>query len=166
MPTISALPVSLVCRAQGGEDEGAGGGAGVLVARAAGTEIAGPALAGHHRNRGVPAGLLEDPALSVSVVCRFVGGAVNLAQSVQDSVQTRRSLFTAFKWLLLLIGSRAPESGVYHRVVWAVFVISTLAFIASWFSITIPDFRCAWVAGATAGQPAIFARAKAGHKAC
>ena len=44
--------------------------------------------------------------------------------------------------------------------------ISTLAFTASWFSIAIPDFRCAWVAGAATGQPTIFARAKAGHKAC
>ena len=59
----------------------------------------------------------------------------------------------------------SPESGIYRRVVWAVFVASTLAFIASWFSIAIPDFGCAWVAGAAAGQPTILARAKVGHKA-
>ena len=91
---------------------------------------------------------------------------MNLAQSVQDFVQAGRSLFAAFRWLLLLTGSIAPESGVDRCVVWAVIIVSTLAFIASWFSIAIPDFRYAWVAGATTGQPTIFARAKAGHKAC
>ena len=96
----------------------------------------------------------------------FVGGAMNLAQSVQDSVQTGRSLFTAFKWHILLIRLRAPESGVYRRIIWAIFFISTLVFIASWFSIAIPNFGCAWVTGAATGQPTIFARAKAGHKAC
>ena len=76
---------------------------------------------------------------------------MNLAQSVQDYVQAGRSLFAAFKWLLLLTGSRAPESGVDGRVVQALFIVSTLVFIASWFSIAIPDFGCAWVASATAG---------------
>ena len=61
--------------------------------------------------------------------------------------------------------STAPESGVYRRVVWAVFIISMLVFIASRLSIAVPDFRRAWVAGATAGQPTVLARAKAGHKA-
>ena len=63
----------------------------------------------------------------MSVVRRFVGGAMNLAQSIQDSVQTGRSLFIAFRWLLLLIGSRALESGVYRCVVMALFLV--LAFI-------------------------------------
>ena len=40
----------------------------------------------------------------MSVVRKFFGGAMNLAQSVQDFVQAGRSLFAAFKWLLLLPG--------------------------------------------------------------
>ena len=65
-----------------------------------------------------------------------------------------------------IVGSRAPESGVYHRVVWVFFVVLALAFIASRFPVVIPDFGCAWVAGAATGQPTVFARAKSGHKAC
>ena len=34
---------------------------------------------------------------------------------------------------------RAPESGVDRRITWAIFFISMLVFIASWFSIAIPD---------------------------
>ena len=39
-----------------------------------------------------------------------------------------------------------------------------LLFIASRLPIAIPDFGCAWVAGAAMGQPAVLARAKAGHQ--
>ena len=91
---------------------------------------------------------------------------MNLAQSVQDFVQAGRSLFAAFKWLLLLTGSRAPESGVDRRVVRTFFLVSTLVFIAPWLPVAIPNFECTWDAGASTGQPAVFARAKAGHKAC
>ena len=102
----------------------------------------------------------------MSVVRRFVGGAMNLAQSVQDFVQAGRSLFAAFKWLLLLTGSRAPESGVDRCVVRTFFLVSMIVFIASCLPVAIPDFGCTWVAGASTGQPAVFTRAKAGHKAC
>ena len=91
---------------------------------------------------------------------------MNLAQSVQDFVQAGRSLFAAFKWLLLLTGSRAPESGVDRRVVRTVFIVSTLVLIAPWLSVAIPNFRCAWVTGASTVQPAVFAHTKAGYKAC
>ena len=91
---------------------------------------------------------------------------MNLAQSVQDFIQAGRSLLAAFKWLLLLTGSRAPESGVDHCVVRTFFLVSTFVFIAPWLPIAIPDFGCTWVAGAFTGQPAIFACAKTGHKAC
>ena len=62
--------------------------------------------------------------------------------------------------------ARAPESGVDRRVVWAVFIISTLVFIVSRLPIAISNFGCAWVAGAATGQQTILARAKVGHKAC
>ena len=91
---------------------------------------------------------------------------MNLAQSIQDLVQAGWSLFAAFKSLLLLTGSRVPESGVYRCVVRTFFLVSTLVFIAPWLPIAIPDFGCAWVAGASTGQPAVLTRAKAGHKAC
>ena len=91
---------------------------------------------------------------------------MNLAQSVQDFVQAGRSLFAAFKWLLLLTGSRTPEFGVDRRVVRTFFLVLTLVFIAPWLPVAIPDFGCAWVAGASMGQPAVFTRAKVGHKAC
>ena len=91
---------------------------------------------------------------------------MNLAQSVQDFVQAGRSLFVAFKWLLSLTGSRAPESGVDRRDVRVVFLISMLVFIAPWLLVAIPDFGCTWVAGAFTGQPTIFTCAKTGHKAC
>ena len=102
----------------------------------------------------------------MSVVRRFFGGAMDLAQSIQDFVQARRSFFAAFKWLLLLTGSRAPESGVGCCVVWTFFLVLTFVFIALWLPVTIPDFGCTWVAGASTGQPAVFTRAKVGHKAC
>ena len=91
---------------------------------------------------------------------------MNLAQSVQDFVQVRWSLFAAFKWLLSLTESRAPESGVDRRVVRTFFVVSTLVLIAPWLPVAIPDLGCAWVAGASTGQPAVLTRAKAGHEAC
>ena len=62
--------------------------------------------------------------------------------------------------------SSAPESGVDYRVIWAVFIVLTLVFIASRLPIAIPDFGCAWVAGAATGQPVVLARTEAGHKAC
>ena len=65
-----------------------------------------------------------------------------------------------------MIGSRAHESGVDRHVIWAVFIVSMLVFIASRLPVAIPDFGCAWVVGAATGQPTILARAKAGHKAC
>ena len=91
---------------------------------------------------------------------------MNLAQSVQDFVQARRSLFAAFKWLLSLTGSRAPESGVDRRVVRTFFIVSTLVLIASWLPVAIPDFGCAWVTGASMGQPAVLTHAKEGHETC
>ena len=83
-----------------------------------------------------------------------------------DFVQAGRSLFAAFKWLLSLTGSRAPESGVDRCVVRTFFLVSTLVFIAPWLPVAISNFRCACVTGASMSQPAVFALTKAGHKAC
>ena len=85
------------------------------------------------------------------VVRRFVRGAMNLAQSVQDSVQIGRSLFASFRWLLLLTGSRAPESGVDRCVVRTLFLVLAFVFIMLWLPVAIPYFGCAGVAGAFTG---------------
>ena len=76
----------------------------------------------------------------MSVVRGFFGGAMNLAHSVQDFVQTGRSLFAAFKWLLLLTGSRAPESGVDRCVLGSCISVAALVFVASWFVVAISGF--------------------------
>ena len=102
----------------------------------------------------------------MSVVRGFFRGAIDLAQSVQDFVQAGRSFFATFKWLLLRTGSRAPESGVDRCVVRTFFLVLTFVFIALWLPIAIPDFGCAWVAGASTSQLAVLSRAKAGRKAC
>ena len=90
---------------------------------------------------------------------------MDLAQSVQDFVQAGWFLFTAFEWLLSLTRSRAPESDVNRRVVRTI-VIPMFVLSALWLPVAISDFGCAWVVGASTGQPAILARTKSGHKAC
>ena len=90
---------------------------------------------------------------------------MDLAQSIQDFIQAGRSLFAALKWLLSLTMSRAPESGINRRVVRTI-IIPTLVLSALWLPVAISSFGCARVTGASTGQPAIFARTKAGHKAC
>ena len=100
------------------------------------------------------------------MIGRLVKGAMNLARPIEYFVQIRWTIFISFEWLLPLIGFRATESGV-NRCVFSFFiVVSTLMFVASWPAIAIPSFGGARVAGtiASMSQPAIFARAEAGHE--
>ena len=90
---------------------------------------------------------------------------MDLAQSVQDFVQARWPLFTAFELLLSLYGSRAPESGVDRRVVRTV-ATPTLVLSAPWLPAAVSNFGCTRVAGASTGQPAVLARTKSGQEAC
>ena len=101
----------------------------------------------------------------MGVICRFVGSAMDLAQSVQDFVQAGWFLFTAFEWLLSLTRSRAPKSGIDRCAVWTI-IIPTFVLSVPWLPVAISDFGCAWVAGASTGQPAVLARTKSGHEAC
>src|SRR5689334_10267761 len=55
------------------EQQGRRGGAGILMADAALTEVAGPALSGHHRNRGVPTGLRGPPRVLERLCGRRAG---------------------------------------------------------------------------------------------
>ena len=90
---------------------------------------------------------------------------MDLAQSVQDFVQARWPLFTAFEWLLALSGLRAPESGVDRRVVRTI-ATPTPVLSVPWLPVAVSDFGCAWVIGAFTGHPAALARTKSGHDAC
>ena len=79
----------------------------------------------------------------MSVIRRFFGGAMDLAQSVQDFIQAGWSLLTALKWLLSLTWSRAPESSVDRCVVRTI-AIPTLVLSAPWLPVAISNFGCAW----------------------
>ena len=46
--------------------------------------------------------LLKDPTVSVSVIGRFIGVAMNLARPIKYFVQTRWTIFVSFEWLLPL----------------------------------------------------------------
>ena len=50
------------------------------------------------------AGLFKDPTVSVGVIGRFIGGAMNLARPIKYYVQTRWTIFVSFEWLLPLFG--------------------------------------------------------------
>ena len=50
------------------------------------------------------ADLFEHPAISVSVIGWFIGGAVNLARAVEYAVQTGRSRIVSFERLFPLTG--------------------------------------------------------------
>ena len=107
--------------------------------------------------------LLEDPTFSIGMISWFIGSAMNLARPVKNFVQAGWTVSVAFKCLLPLTGSGAPEPGVYRCIVWAFFIVSMFVFIASWISIAIPDFGCARIAGAATSQPVVLSRTKAGH---
>ena len=87
---------------------------------------------------------------------------MDLAQSVQDFIQVGQSFFAALKWLLSLTGLRAPESGIDRRVVRTFFIVPTLVLVASWLPVAVSNFGCAWVTGASTGQPVVFAHTKIG----
>ena len=112
------------------------------------------------------AGLLEDPALFVRVVCRLVRGAMDLARTIKYAVQAGWSLIVSFIWLLPLTGLRATESGVDRGVLGVVTVASTLVSVASGLAVAISGFRSARVACIViaTGWSAILTRTEAGHK--
>ena len=85
------------------------------------------------------AGLFEHPAISVSVIGWFIGGAVNLARAVEYAVQTGRSRIVSFEWLLPLTGFGVAESGIDCRILSIVSIVSMLVSVAPWLSVTITD---------------------------
>ena len=68
---------------------------------------------------------------------------MDLTWAVKYAVQTGRARIVSLKWLLLLTGLRATESGVDSRVFGVFAVVSTLVPIASGLAVAISGFRCA-----------------------
>ena len=58
------------------------------------------------------AGLFKDPAVSVGMISWFIGVAMNLAGSIQYSVQVGWFISIRLEWLLPLTGLGVAESGV------------------------------------------------------
>ena len=95
-------------------------------------------------------GLFKDPTISVGMIGRLVRGAMNLARTIEYSIQTRWTILVSFELLLPLTRLRATESGVNRRVFGILVVASTLVLVASWLAIAIPGFGGSRVAGAIA----------------
>ena len=111
------------------------------------------------------AGLFEHPAISVSVIGWFIGGAMNLERAIEYAVQTGRSQIVSFERLLPLTGFGVAETGIDYRILSVVAIVSALVSVAPWLSITVTDIRSArgsW-RGVTTSQPAVLTHAKAGH---
>ena len=64
-------------------------------------------------------------------------GAMNLAWTVEYAVQTGRARIVSFKWLFLLTGLGATESGIDGRVFSVIAVIAMLVFVALGLVVTI-----------------------------
>ena len=112
------------------------------------------------------ASLLENPTISVGMVRRLPGSTVYLTYLVQDFVSVRKLVPVILKGQFFMILPRAFESGVDCRAHRAVILDSALFLATAWFPVSISDFGCTWVAGATSCQPAVLYCAKAGHEVC
>ena len=89
---------------------------------------------------------------------------MNLARVYEYAVQSGRSLIVSFERLFPLTGFGSAESGVDCRVFSVVVVVLSLMSVAPWLAVIVTDIRGAGMwRGATTIQPAILARAKAGH---
>jgi hypothetical protein len=85
------------------------------------------------------AGLLENPAIPVGMVCWFVRGAMYLAWSVEDLVKLAWSISVPFKGLPFLPGPRSAEPCIYCGVLGvapAIFM-PALVFIALGLAISV-----------------------------
>ena len=93
-------------------------------------------------------------------------GAMNLALAVEYAVQTGWTQIVIFEWPFPLTGLRATKPGINCRIFDVFTIFPALVFVASWFAVAIPGLLCARFACCVVAtsQPAIFARAKAGHK--
>ena len=83
------------------------------------------------------AGLFEHLAISVSVVCWFIRGAVNLARAIKYAVQAGQARIASFERLFPLTRFRATESGIDCRVFDVVAVVAALVSVATWPTVAI-----------------------------
>ena len=67
----------------------------------------------------------------------FIGGAVDLAWTIEYAVQTGRARIVSLKWLLPLTGLGATEFGVNRRVFGIVAIFLMLISVASWLAVAI-----------------------------
>ena len=110
------------------------------------------------------AGLFEHPAVSIGVVGWLVRGAMNLAQALQYTVQTGRSLIIYFERRFPLTRFRSAESGVDRRVFCVVAIVPSLMPVTLWLAVSIAAARRAGMwRGAAASQPTTLTHTKAGH---
>ena len=77
------------------------------------------------------AGLLEHPTIPVGVIGWLVWGVVYLTRAIEYTVQAGRTRCTLFKWLFLLTGFRAFESGIDHRILGIIAVNAALMLVAT-----------------------------------
>ena len=73
----------------------------------------------------------------------FIGGAVDLAWTIEYAVQTGRARIVSIKWLFLVTGLGATKSSINDRVFRVITVISMLVPTASGLAITVFGFRSA-----------------------
>ena len=71
---------------------------------------------------------------------------MNLAWTVEYTVQTGRARIVSFELFLPLTSSRAAKSGIDGRVFGGVAIITTLVFAASGLAVVISWFRSPWFA--------------------
>ena len=88
-------------------------------------------------------GLFEHPAVSVSVVCWLIRGAMNLARAFKYAVQTGWSLIVSFEQLFPLTGFRDTESSVDCRIFSIIAVNATFVLIVTRPAIAVLGIRTA-----------------------
>ena len=91
---------------------------------------------------------------------------MNMAWMIKYAVQAGWARIVLLERLLPLTGLRATESGIDHRIIGVVIVVSTLVSVVSGNVVAISGFMGAGVACIVfaTGQPTILARTKAGHE--
>ena len=73
----------------------------------------------------------------------FIGGAVDLAWTIEYAVQAGRARIISLKWIFPLTGLGSTESGIDGRVFGIIAIVSTLVSVASGLAIAISGFRSA-----------------------
>ena len=73
----------------------------------------------------------------------FIGGAEDLAWTIEYAVQTGRARIVSFKWIFPLTRLGATESGIDGRVFGVIAIILTLVSIPSGLAVATSGFRSA-----------------------